>query len=147
MQLTGRRLWKPDSVESLHATRSGVSELQHQTGFSSSSARARACVVDKPARFAATTAGGRRWPTLAADAAIAFPHNAAMSGELIQQLRRLEGGFSALCASQADADALFREAKHFSTVAESGAVLPEATRCRSQEASSTGWRRLRRLAC
>lgn len=61
-----------------------------------------------------------------------------MSGDLIQRLRRLESGFSALCGSQADADALFREAKHFSTVAESYAVLPEATRC--AQPSSIGHR-------
>lgn len=65
--------------------------------------------VDGPA--AAISAGGGANPASRPWAPL--PHNATMSGDLIQQLQNLQRGFSVLCTSQAAAGALFYEAQAF----------------------------------
>ena len=64
-------------------------------------------------------------PTLHLQPSPLLSHTVAMSSDLIQRLQRLQRSFSALCASDADAEALFNEAKAFASVFSACAELQE----------------------
>jgi len=66
---------------------------------------------------AADSAAGMRPQTPAAPAASLTSNSGAMSNDLIEQLQRLAHGFSAPCASEEAAKALFDQARAFRSVA------------------------------